>query len=450
VDTIIESDADSHTFFVDAGTSQVGVVENTWVAGSFSGDLNVISAATDTKSVLALDTYNNQSDPYNSELLFFKSHNDTMGTLTATIDGEALGKINFYGVDSGNLKDLGCGISVLQDGAAGTKVPTNLIFSPHSSTANVEALRLAFDENVFNEGSADMDFRVEGDNEASLLSVDAGEDYVAVTTSQTDMWGLLVDCNAATGATGKPALRIDSEQTDTAALYITSAVDGTGTSAIYDDYALAVVGESGGGVAHLYRDNATANVLCYLQNDHVDMSGSVLLVTTDSDASAANPMVNFTTDTATFDQPVLQVTQAGPGNGIRIDNAVNSIPLYIYNAGTTTNSVIVSEQHNSLTTGGLMYLHSNSSDSSARNLVNIVNDSTSATGAVPFRIQQDAPTATNFKKIMEVGGFTMYVSDGTTAEGALTGVEGDICLNGGTGAGQMAYCDANGTNWTDM
>jgi len=58
--------------------------------------------------------------------------------------------------------------------------------------------------------------------------------------------------------------------------------------------------------------------------------------------------------------------------------------------------------------------------------------------------------ATNFKKVLVLDDLTIYISDGTTAEGALTGVEGDICLNGGTGAGQMAFCDAAGTNWTDM
>lgn len=69
---------------------------------------------------------------------------------------------------------------------------------------------------------------------------------------------------------------------------------------------------------------------------------------------------------------------------------------------------------------------------------------------VPIQVVQNAVVSTNFKKIMDAAGFTIWVSDGTTAEGALTGVEWDICLNGWTGAWQTAYCDANGTNWTDM
>jgi hypothetical protein len=71
-------------------------------------------------------------------------------------------------------------------------------------------------------------------------------------------------------------------------------------------------------------------------------------------------------------------------------------------------------------------------------------------GGFPLDITQSAVVSDNFKKIINAAGFTVWVSDGTTAEGALPGVEGDICLNGGTGAGQTAYCDADGTNWTDM
>ena len=101
-------------------------------------------------------------------------------------------------------------------------------------------------------------------------------------------------------------------------------------------------------------------------------------------------------------------------------------------------------------TSGLMNLLSNSANTGARNLINIVNDNSAAVGTIPLNIQQDAVTDTNFKTIMTFWGFTLFVSDGTTAEWALTGTEGDVCLNGGTGQGQMAFCDDTGTNWTDM
>ena len=55
--------------------------------------------------------------------------------------------------------------------------------------------------------------------------------------------------------------------------------------------------------------------------------------------------------------------------------------------------------------------------------------------------------ATNFKKTIEAGGSTVWVSDGTTPNGNLSGTAGDICLNGTSG--QTFYCTGT-TNWTGM
>ena len=59
-------------------------------------------------------------------------------------------------------------------------------------------------------------------------------------------------------------------------------------------------------------------------------------------------------------------------------------------------------------------------------------------------------TETNFRKILTEPntGVSIWVSDGTDPDGNLTGVVGDICLNG---AGGVAfYCDTAGKNWTAM
>jgi len=69
---------------------------------------------------------------------------------------------------------------------------------------------------------------------------------------------------------------------------------------------------------------------------------------------------------------------------------------------------------------------------------------------VPVKIVQNAVVSTNFKKCIETAWLTIWISDGTTAEWALTWVEWDICLNWWTWAWQMAYCDSNWTNWSDM
>jgi hypothetical protein len=56
-------------------------------------------------------------------------------------------------------------------------------------------------------------------------------------------------------------------------------------------------------------------------------------------------------------------------------------------------------------------------------------------------------TATKFRKLLTEpnSGISIWLSiDGTTPDGALTGVQGDICLNGPSG--QLFYCAANGLN----
>ena len=116
-------------------------------------------------------------------------------------------------------------------------------------------------------------------------------------------------------------------------------------------------------------------------------------------------------------------------------------------AAVTTGTLIDCSDADALTTGGIMNLTSNSSSASTRTLVTIINDHTSATAVTPLLIRNDAVTATHFQKIMTIGGVTLWTSDGTTANGALTGTAGDICFNAGTN--KPEYCTGT-TNWTAL
>ncbi len=56
--------------------------------------------------------------------------------------------------------------------------------------------------------------------------------------------------------------------------------------------------------------------------------------------------------------------------------------------------------------------------------------------------------STNFKKIQKIDSISIFVSNGTTPNGNLTGVAGDICYNGPSG--QPFYCSSSGTTWVGM
>jgi len=92
------------------------------------GAIEQEDAGTDIQSNHYLDTYNDQTD-YPSYEAIRKSHNDTLGTKTATIDGEELWLKEIYGVESGGDWQLAAYLKVEQDGAAGAGgVPANLTF----------------------------------------------------------------------------------------------------------------------------------------------------------------------------------------------------------------------------------------------------------------------------------------------------------------------------------
>jgi len=98
----------------------------------------------------AFDTYS-ATVGSNSVVALRKSHSDTMGTLTTTVDTDSLGLIGAYGVSTGNSYVYGGGVKFVQNGAAGaSRVPTNIYFltSPDGATAPIERLTIQKDGNV--------------------------------------------------------------------------------------------------------------------------------------------------------------------------------------------------------------------------------------------------------------------------------------------------------------
>lgn len=59
----------------------------------------------------------------------------------------------------------------------------------------------------------------------------------------------------------------------------------------------------------------------------------------------------------------------------------------------------------------------------------------------------NAVTSTNFTQVLKCKGVSIVVSDGTTPNGNLSGVAGDLCLNGPSG--QPFKC-TSGTTWVGL
>jgi hypothetical protein len=120
--------------------------------------------------------------------------------------------------------------------------------------------------------------------------------------------------------------------------------------------------------------------------------------------------------------------------------------LDVSGASVTTGTLLDISDANALTTGTAINVVSNSTSTGTRSLVRVVNDNTAATGTTPLYVQQDAVTSTNFKLLLTLGTFSIYTSDQTTPNGALSATEGSICLNA-SATGQIAYNNNGTTGW---
>lgn len=129
-------------------------------------------------------------------------------------------------------------------------------------------------------------------------------------------------------------------------------------------------------------------------------------------------------------------------------SAANALGVAAQVTTATTTGIGINIIASSLTTGTGLRVYSNTADTGTHNLTAIINDNTAATGTTPLYIQQDAVTSTNFKKLITLGTFSIWTSDETSPNTALSGTKGDICLNG-SATGQAFFCTGT-TNWTAL
>lgn len=304
-----------------------------------------------------------------------------------------------------------------------------------------------------------MDTNVNG----SALNITASwarwDDIVKIATDDTGTWmifdidingassGNVIDVALATTSTGA-VIAADMDAWVWAAFMTIDAWAGTRTVDLID---VTFDGDGNVGIFDINVTNTGSGNLIDIDIDWIH-TGNCLDITY-STAASTGDAISVVMDTNVWGSAlVLTWTWARTDDLIKIDDDSTSgascIDINLSGAFTTAYAIDLTASGTH--TSWLMNLTSDSANIWARNLVNIANDNTAAVGTIPLNIQQDAVVDTNFKQVITAWGFTIFVSDGTTAEWALTGAEWDLCLNWGTGAGQLAFCDAAGTNRTDM
>ena len=119
----------------------------------------------------------------------------------------------------------------------------------------------------------------------------------------------------------------------------------------------------------------------------------------------------------------------------------------VVTSATLTTGSAIKMTLNGLTTGaGLTIASSSTSSTNAGAGVSIAFTGTGA--AAPAIKINTVVQSTHFRLIFkETNTTSLWVSDGTTAQGNLTGTTGDICFN--AGSNKPEYCTGT-TNWTAL
>ena len=126
-----------------------------------NAQLTLVSTDADASSGPQLDLYRNSASP---------------------ADSDVFGRVRFLGENDADEQIAYATIfSKAVDVSDGTE-SANLRIDSIVGGTNSQRLEFNATEAVFNEGGANIDFRVEGDGDASLLLVDAGEDNVKIGT----------------------------------------------------------------------------------------------------------------------------------------------------------------------------------------------------------------------------------------------------------------------------
>jgi len=167
VDFRVESDGNANMLFVDGGSDFVSI----GTATDYDAVLNVLSTDnTKTLSLVSTDT-----DANVGPILAL-----TRQSSSSAADDDYVGEIKFEGLNDGNSQITYAGLAArIVDASAGTEDGR---FEMYTELAGAQISRVLANatETVINQDSADLDFRVESNNNANMLFVDGGNDRVGI------------------------------------------------------------------------------------------------------------------------------------------------------------------------------------------------------------------------------------------------------------------------------
>lgn len=317
------------------------------VHAASTAELLTITSAADNTSDNDLVSIQATDANFDDRLLFINADNTSGGTLkpvmeidSQVVDIAALilrAPVDATGTD-GDFDDYVMGISV--EGIGG-----GLHIHRDVNVATSDVVTIT-DDNAGSTGRALFVLQA--------ANIGADDPAVEIQTSSIafDQSTLFINRDTTTGATGQAALKIDSEDPDSAALYITSANDASGGTAQIDKYAICVVAEGVGGGLSVYRDIAsTTEALVNIKEVNQESTAKVLDISTGADDTNAADAVTITISHANFDKRALFIdvattTGATLMPAMEIDSeATGTAALLIRSPVTLTGSSTIYDEH---------------------------------------------------------------------------------------------------------
>ncbi len=137
----------------------------------------------------------------------------------------------------------------------------------------------------------------------------------------------------------------------------------------------------------------------HIDADSLTTANALRVASNSSDTNTRNVMLVHNDNTSATGTTGLMVTQDAAQQAVKIDQNGNGDGLLISTDATTRHGLYV--DGSSFTTGNGMYMYSNASNTSTRNLMFIHNDHASATGATVLKVVQDS------------SGYGMHISNPT-------------------------------------
>lgn len=202
---------------------------------------------------------------------------------------------------------------------------------------------------------------------------------------------------------------------------------------------------TGTGIVTVTANGLTTGHALVLSSSGVMTTTGDLLAVTANSATTSTGIVRITANGLTTGTALL-VTSSGT-----VTSSSTGVATITASGLTTGYGLQVTDggASNTLTSGFIARFLSNSNDTTARAIVNIVNDNTAATGTHAILIQQDAVTSTNYRKLFKESntGITLWMGNGTGGNGVLSGTAGDILFNGASN--KPEYCTGT-TVWVAL